>query len=140
VNKIFQGKNNMKYLIFFVFLTMLISQIACEQTTESISSDIYVNIEIESAFQDDSVKLTLDNNILLEGRVTTDYTISLAWSSGLKKISRSHHTLHFAVVEFGMHGDYSISTVNDTSTVLLRFDKSTKQITIKQIKGVILRD
>jgi hypothetical protein len=130
----------MKYLIFFAFFTMLISQIACEQTTESISSDIYVNIEIESAFQDDSVKLTLDNNILLEGRVTTDYTISLAWSSGLKKISRSHHTLHFAVVEFGMHGDYSISTVNDTSTVLLRFDKSTKQITIKQIKGVILRD
>ena len=130
----------MNYLIFFTFLTILISQIACEQTTESISPDMYINIEIESAFQDDSVKLTLDNNILLEGRVATDYTISLAWSSGLKKLSRSNHTLHFAVVEFGVHRDYTISTVNDTSTVLLRFDKNTKQITIKQIKGIILRD
>ena len=130
----------MKYTIFFALPVILISQIACQQTTESTSPCIYVNIEIESAFQDDSVKLTLNNNILLESRVTTDYTISLAWSSGLKKLSRSNHTLHFVVIEYGLHREYTISTVNDTSTVLLCFDKNTKQINIKQIKGIVLRD
>jgi hypothetical protein len=115
-------------------------QSGCKQATEPKASDIYVNLEIESDFHDDSVKVALDEKILLESRVTTNYTISLAWSSGFQKLSRAGHTLNFAVIEYGLQRNYSIDTTNDTSTVLLRFDKSTIKISIQQIKGIVLRD
>lgn len=130
----------MRHLILFSFFLFLIIQVGCKQSTELISSDMYVNFEVESSFQNDFVKVTLDDDILLESRITTDYTISLAWSSGLKKLSRDNHVLHFNVVEYGVQKYYNIDTKNDTSTVLLRFDKNTNQITIKQIEGILLRD
>jgi hypothetical protein len=130
----------MKTIIFIVSLITLISQTGCKQTTESSSSGIFVSYEVESAFQNDSVKVALDDKTLLESRVTTNYTISLAWSSGLQKLSRDNHFLHFGVVEYGVQKDYRIDTANDTSTVLLRFDKSTKQISFQQIRGRIFRD
>lgn len=130
----------MKYIIFLGLLIIPISQFGCEQTTEPEPSDIYVSYEIESAFQDDSVEMSLDKEVLLKSRVTTDYTISLAWSSGLQKLSRNNHKLHFAVVEYGAETDYLIDNTNDTSTVLLRFNKNINQISIKQIKGIYFRD
>lgn len=130
----------MKTIIYLVFLVTLISQIGCKQATESTASDIYMSFEIESDFQNDSVKVTLNENILLDSRVTTNYTIGLAWSSGLQRLSRVSRILHFAVVEYGVQKDYKIDITNDTSTVLLRFDKITKQISIQQLKGRYLRD
>jgi hypothetical protein len=129
----------MKLIILFFPFAIIISLIGCKQTTEP-TEDILVIYEAESDFQNDFVKVALDKEILLEKRITTDYTISLAWSSGVKSLSREDHILHFEVVEYRVKKDYKIDTKNDTSTVLLRFDKSTKQISIEQIKGRILRD
>ncbi|MGE5807076.1 MAG: hypothetical protein ACM34M_14885, partial [Ignavibacteria bacterium] len=71
---------------------------------------------------------------------TTDYTLSLAWSSGLQKLSRKNHILNFFVVEHGVQKDFQIDTSNDTSTVLISFHKNNNQINIRQIKGRMLRD
>lgn len=130
----------MKFLIFTILIITLISYLGCEQTTGPSSSYIYVNDEIESAFQNDSVEVYLDNETILKSRVTTNYTISLAWSSGLQMLSKDYHLLQFKVVDYGVKMDYPVETSNDTSTVLLRFNKNTKQISIKQIKGILLRD
>ena len=130
----------MKKIIFTALIVIPVLLTGCKHSTEPTEPDIYVNYEIESAFQEDSVKLAVDNEILVEARVTTNLTINLAWSSGLQKLSKSSHTLHFSVVDYGVQKDYVIDTSNDTSTVLLRFNKSTNQINIEQIKGRILRD
>jgi hypothetical protein len=130
----------MRTVPFIISLIIIISQTGCKHTTEPIVSDMYVNIEAESSFQDNAVKIIVDNQILLDSRITTNDVLSLAWSSGLQKLSRNHHTLQFTVIEYGIQKNYSIDNTNDTSTVLLRFDKVTKQISIQQIKGKILRD
>jgi len=130
----------MKILFLFVLLILIIPQNGCKQTTEPAVSDMYVLYEIESAFQDDAVKLTLDDRTLIESKVTTNYTISLAWSSGFQKLTRTGHIINFAVPEYGIQSDFNINAINDTSSVLIRFDKESKQISIEQIKGVILRD
>jgi len=134
-----QGEK-VKIILLFITYIILILQFGCKQATEPTAQDIYVSYEIESAFQDDLVRLVLDDEILLESKVTTNYTISLAWSSGLQRLSKNDHILHFTVVEYGAEKDYRVDTTNDTSTVLLRFDKNTNQISIKQIKGRTLRD
>jgi len=134
-----QGEK-VKIILPFITCIILILQFGCKQATEPTAQDIYVSYEIESAFQDDLVRLVLDDEILLESKVTTNYTIGLAWSSGLQRLSKNDHILHFTVVEYGAEKDYRVDTTNDTSTVLLRFDKNTNQISIKQIKGRTLRD
>jgi hypothetical protein len=129
-----------KTIILFVSLIVLASQMGCKQATEPASSPMYVSFEIGSAFQNDSVKVILDNKTLLESRVTTNGTISLAWSSELLKLSKDNHKLHFAVMDYGVQKDYNTDTANDTSTVLISFDKNTTQISIEQIKGRIIRE
>jgi hypothetical protein len=101
---------------------------------------MYVNFEIESAFQDDSVEVNFDDTMLMKSRVTTNYTVDLAWSSGLQKLSRNDHLLRFAVIEYGVQKDYTLDVTNDTSTVLMDFNKDTKKIDIRQFKGSFLRD
>ena len=85
----------MKIIISLITCIILILQFGCKQATEPTAQDIYVSYEIESAFQDDLVRLVLDDEILLESKVTTNYTIGLAWSSGLQRLSKNDHILHF---------------------------------------------
>ena len=129
----------MKLTILFISILILLLQFGCKQTTEPGTPDIYVSFEIEHTFENDSVNLSLDNNILLDSSITTNFMLGLAWSSRLRKISRNNHQLNFSVVEYGAQKDYTVGTSNDTSTVLLRFDKQTNQISIEQIKGRVPR-
>ena len=129
----------MKLTILFISILILLLQFGCKQTTEPGTPDIYVSFEIEHTFENDSVNLSLDNNILLDSSITTNFMLGLAWSSRLRKISRNNHQLNFSVVEYGAQKDYTVGTSNDTSTVLLRFDKQTNQISIEQLKGRVPR-
>jgi len=61
----------MKTISFIVFLFAFLLS-GCKQAAEPASSVVYVKFEIESAFQDDSVKLTLEDRTLPESPVTTD--------------------------------------------------------------------
>jgi hypothetical protein len=130
----------MKRLLLFLIAIVFSFQSGCDESTQSTAKDVYVSFEVESAFQNDLVTLLLDSKTLLESRVTTNYTVSLAWSSGLQKLSNDNHMLYFAVIEYAAHNTYEIDLTNDTSTVTINFDKSTKQIHFLQYKGILLRD
>jgi hypothetical protein len=82
----------------------------------------------------------VDDKILAELKVTTNYTVNVAWSSGLQKLSGSHHTLLFSVVDYNVQKEFNIDLTNDTSTVVMRFNKESKFISIEQYKGLLLRD
>jgi hypothetical protein len=129
----------MKKQLLFVSLMAVLSLTVCKHATEPVVPDMVVNIEVDSAFQDDFVRVVLDGKTLLESKVTTNYTVSLAWSSGLRKMTRDRHVLHFEVVEYAVQRNYTIDASNDTSTVVLLFDKNTKKIGIQQVKGLLLR-
>lgn len=130
----------MKPLFFLLVISLCLLQTSCDQSTEASGKDVYVNFEVESAFQNDMVKVQVDDKILTESKVTTDYTISLAWSSGLQKLSGSNHNLQFSVVDQKIQKEFTIDVTNDTSTVVMRFNKETAAVTIEQHKGLILRD
>jgi hypothetical protein len=130
----------MKPMSLAFFALVVFWQSGCTESTQSNANDVYVSFEVESAFQNDLVALLLDSKTLLESRVTTNYTVGLAWSSGLQKLSRDNHMLYFSVIEYGAHNTFDIDLTNDTSTVTINFDKSTKQIRFVQYKGILLRD
>jgi hypothetical protein len=127
--------------IFLSFIALAVLwQSGCSESTQSTAKDVYVSFEVESAFQNDLVTLLLDGNTLLESRVTTNYSVSLAWSSGLRKLSGDTHLLYFELIEYGARNGYRIDLTNDTSTVTINFDKSTRQISFRQYKGRLFRD
>jgi hypothetical protein len=130
----------MKRLLLFLLALAVWCDSGCNQSTESNAKEVFVSIEVESAFQNDFVTLLLDSKTLLESRITTNYTVDLAWSTGLQKLSNDSHTLYFAVAEFGAHNTYQIDLANDTSSVTINFDRATKQIRFFQYKGILLRD
>ena len=84
--------------------------------------------------------ILLDQDTLLESEITTNYTISLAWSSGIKTISKEDHYLQVFIVDQTIKKEFYIDTTNDTSTVIIRFNRNTQQISIGQNNGTILRD
>lgn len=111
----------------------------CNESTQPATKEVLVLVDVESDFQNDLVTLFLDDKTLLESRITTNYVLSLAWSSGFLKLSNDRHSLYFAVNEFGVRDSYNVDLTNDTSTVAIRFDRSTRQIHFQQFKGRLLR-
>ena len=131
----------MKILTFFTPLIFILLLVSCKQTitepVEQLASDIYVSFDIGPFFYNDSVKVALDDKVLLESRITTNAVIGLSWSSGLLKLSRDKHILHIAVIELNAQKDYEVDSSNDTSTVYMWFDRNANQIDIRQVEGKI---
>jgi hypothetical protein len=131
---------DMKPKLLHLIVLAVLLQSGCSGSTQPNAKEVYVSIEVESAFQNDLVTLLLDSKTLIETRVTTNYSVDLAWSSGPQKLSNDNHVLYFAVVEYEAHKTYEIDLTNDTSTVTINFDRATKQIRFVQYKGILLRD
>ncbi len=130
----------MKKTSLLLLFAIVIIQFGCEEYTEPEGKDIYIQIDVESAFQNDLIRVQLDDKILVETKVTTNYTISLAWSSGLQKLKEFKHTLFFSLIDFNIKKIFDIDLTNDTSTVVIRFNRDSKIITIEQFKGLLYRD
>ena len=122
-----------KHLVIFLFLILFQG---CEQTTEP-SSDIYIDFNIESDFENNLVSIDLNNTTIFNGKVSTDGIVGLAWSSGTRKLERKEYILNFSVLDNNLQKKYNLDISKDTSTVRIRFDKRTNQITINQVEGRI---
>jgi hypothetical protein len=134
------GAVTMRLLCAWLIAAVVLSLAGCGESAQSPTKDVYVVFEVESDFQNDMVTLYLDYTTLLQSRITTNPVLSLAWSSGLQKLSNDGHFLYFAVSEQGAHGGYSLDLKDDLSTVTINFDRSTKQVIFRQYKGRLLRD
>jgi len=130
----------MKYFAMTVLFAVGLLQFNCDLFTESSGKDVFVKFDIEFAFQNDSIRLLLDNKILVETNVTTNYTVSLAWSSGLQKLTSGNHIVRFFILNRGIQGQFSFFTSFDTSTVAIRLAPQTNQLSFQYFKGVLLRD
>jgi hypothetical protein len=125
-------------IFFCLFVTAILS--GCKQTTEPSDTNFYVLFEAESSFQNDHVQAILDNKILLDSTITTNDVLSLAWGSRLQKLSKNDHTFKFILSDFGVQKNYIMKTQYDTTSILIRFDRDSNEISFKQIKGIMYRD
>jgi hypothetical protein len=128
------------YLIFGITILTLFACNEKNQITQTEQNEVYVNIEAESDFNNDSVKILLDNEALTESRITTNYTVNLAWSSGLRKISGNDCIIHCNLIEYGITGNFKIDTRYDTSTVTIIFNRNSGQVCFNQLSGLLYRD
>jgi len=121
----------------FIFIALFSLLAGCKQATET-SPDVFVIFDIQSDFQNDSVKLIVDNKTFLDSNISTNNLISLAWTSGLHKLTKDNHLMKFSMPILNSQKEFNIDTSNDTSTVIIRYHRSTNEIEISQVKGVVL--
>jgi len=131
-------KHQQSYLFFgFIFLTTLF--LGCKQSNDPSTSHALARIDIESDFQNDSIKVEFDSQSLFVGRVTTNYTVSEAWTSGRLDVVEGNHTIKLTVYTDSTTNQIS-TKIQDTVVVAVRYDRHTKQIDFQMYHYWLMRD
>ena len=128
----------MKHCRFIVLLTGLLA--GCNQVTAPDTAERFLNIDLESAFDNDSVTVALDDDVLLNRRVTTNYSISAAWSSDVRMVTGKRHIVKVTMAEKQLSTTFTANLAADTTSLLVGFDVTNSLLTVRQIDGLIYRD
>jgi hypothetical protein len=131
----FIGRVGMKHCRFMLLLTGLLA--GCNPVTAPDSTEHFLIVELESAFENDSVTVVLDDEVLLNRRVTTDYSINMAWSSNLRVVTGVRHTLHATMAEKQLSTTFTANLTADTTSMLVEFDAPNNQLTVRQVDGLV---
>lgn len=131
----FIGRVGMKRCRFMLLLTGLLA--GCNPVTAPDSTEYFLIVELESAFENDSVTVVLDDEVLLNRRLTTDYSINMAWSSNLRVVTGARHTLHATMAEKQLSTTFTANLTADTTSMLVEFDAPNNQLTVRQVDGLV---
>ena len=114
-------------LLFIAFLLSAILFGHCHQPIEPTTKSALARVDLESDFQNDSVKVEYDSQILFVGRVTTNYSVAAAWASGPLHTTENNHTITLSV--YTDNATNQITTfIKDTVVVAARYNHQTKRI------------
>ena len=130
-----------KFLVFIlVFAIISVLIFSCTKSTEpEIIKNAVLAVDLESAFKNDSVRIEINNDLLVQKRVSTNYTISAAWGSGPKVYPQGNYTLQIEIFNYNLQKKYAFY-LNDTLTVCIRFEPQNEKIQFSTFDGLIFRD
>ena len=109
-----------------LILIFLVFALSCKESTDPPSESALLSIDLVSDFQTDTLRVELDNQVLLSGTVTYDYSLSLAWQKQVTVTPGSHRVQIF-VLNRGAHSD-TIVNVQDTLTVAVGYDRGENKV------------
>lgn len=102
------------------------------------SGDALLAIDVESDFRDDLITVELDDNILHEGKVTTNYSIVIAWSER-NRYSLGVHVIKLTLPEKGIQRSHFFN-LKDSLTILVRYDRKENKISFDEYNGFFMRE
>lgn len=114
------------FLLFPLMLIPLIFSPSCNKEIDSPSESALLSIDLVSDFQTDTLQVELDDQVLLSGTVTYDYSLSLAWQKQIIVTPGSHFVQIF-ILNRGAHGD-TIVSLQDTLTVAVGYDRGENKV------------
>ena len=123
---------------FFFFLSIC-SVSTCKKSIETVSGEALLAIDVEWYFDNDLIKVELDGSVLLEDRVTTNWSISAACFIPRKNYSFGVHVVKFILPEKGLQRSHFFNLKN-TLTILIRYDREENKISFSEYNGLIFRD
>jgi hypothetical protein len=133
-----------RYFIYLVCAIALAAQSwTCRQSAESCppvnSAEALVAVELESDFQNDSVKVEFDSQIWFLGRATTNFSVARAWGSGSRTVSAGIHTVKVTVYTDIVMNQLS-TDIENTVTITANYNRQTRQLAFRTYNFLIFRD
>ncbi len=109
-----------------------------EDVTHPTQIEPVLAVELGNTFDNDSVSIQLDGTQLFSGTVTTNLTISAAWLSGPMKSTSGNHTVRVSIINEGVQSVQRVD-VQDTTTVVINYDRSSRAISFEQFDRLLMR-
>lgn len=101
------------------------------------SQQTILAIELEHHFENDLVWVILDNDLLLNDFITTDYTISAAWLSGPFEYSTGDHRLLVGFTNNPVTAQHNF-TLTDTMTIRVTYNVENEEFSFFEQEGLFL--
>ena len=116
-------------LIYLVLGFLFFLYSGCN-TEDSNTSQALLRVDLQSGFYKDSVRILIDNDVLLDSVVSTNAVLSLAWTSKNLTVNTGYYK--FSAIIFGeclfRETDFFI---HDTSTVTINLSSNPDDIKFK---------
>lgn len=124
----------------YLTLSLAFFAAACSESSSSDGTSpdtrpAYVSLDMQTNFRNDQVRLTLDGKQIFDGRVTTDYSLSLASRIAFETVGGMHR-LQAEITNSGIRRDLMI-IIRDTMTVRLVYDPSGNGLSISTVPYLI---
>jgi hypothetical protein len=113
----------------FILIASLFLLVSCKkETEEKQNSDAWFSVDLQSDFQNDSVRVTVDNNKVLDKRITTNMSLGLAEIVPCT-LTTGTHTIKIEMPEksiakdstVDLQGDFTFAVVYNNSISQLSF-------------------
>lgn len=106
---------------FPLMIIFLAFTIECEEVNDPPRGNKLLSIDLASDFQNDTVRVELDDQLFYSGTVTTDYSLSLAWRMQVL-VSPGSHRVEVSVLNHEALGDTTFN-MQDTLTVYVTYER-----------------
>lgn len=131
-----------RFALTIVPLAIIVLSITADckkNPTSPLVTPAWISIEVGSDYQNDYITLNFNDSLLTQGRVTTNFSISAAWLSGL--IKRNEGDVHVGIVlpEFQLQKDTTFF-LRDTMSIEINFDRTNRTLSFWVHPGFYLRD
>ncbi len=114
------------YSLLKLALTLLFLTLGCEGQTGPGQKNAFLSIDLRFDFQSDSVKVELDDQVVFNGNITTDWTVSNA-KRLIQTVSHDSHRVEVFILNHDTHRD-TIFSMQDTITVDVRYDRAKNKL------------
>lgn len=127
-----------KALLFISVLILFFCALSCNKSVSPEYSPAELRVDVESDFDEDYVKIELDNENILDEIITTNYTVCAAWLSGTINSTQGKHRVSVKILNQGVSGDY-VFIQKGLLTVRVMYDKISKRIKFSEYNGIVIR-
>jgi hypothetical protein len=119
------------YIQLAIFLLLAAMGWGCKNSIEvnqdESGKDALVGVQLESDFRDDSIEVEFDSRSMFVGRLSTNYSLALAWSSRLLAVPAGIHTVRVSVPVDSAAG-YLFAYMHDTTIVTVNYDRQARHL------------
>jgi hypothetical protein len=120
----------MRTITILLLLIPLINGCKKEDSSTSVTSVSPVfHIDLQASFQNDSVRVSVDQNKLFAGTITTSLILSLATSIS-PSVTVGAHDIKVEIFNQSVQADTTIN-VSDTITLAINYNRTSKIISFK---------
>ncbi len=115
-------------MLSLLFLSLIVI-VGCKEEGSPVQPlPAVFRVDLQQGFQDDYVRVSVDNRFVFEGRVTTDHILSLARSLSVDAGSGPHDVLVRVLSPYPPTENDTTVVVKDTLTVAVNLDRGDRKM------------